>query len=69
MREYILNINFETWQNQLWFMNEDNKETLENWKKLINKIDTIKKSYSNFLEFQTGVIDYLKQYGFIRVQK
>ena len=69
MREYILNINYETWQNQLWFMNYDNKETIENWKKLINKIDTIKQSYSNCLDFQSGVIDYLKQYGFIRVQK
>ena len=41
MKEYILNIKFGTWQNQLWFMGEDNEE---NWQgqnllgKVLNKV-------------------------------
>lgn len=29
MREYILNIEFENWENQLWFINEDNNQVIE----------------------------------------
>lgn len=69
MREYILNIDFETWQNQLWFINLDDSETEEKWQKAIKEIDSLKDSYKDAIKFQTEVIDYLKDLGFIRIQK
>lgn len=69
MKEYILNINFENWQNQLWFMNEDNLETTEKWKKAIEDIKVLKDFSKSPIEFQTKVIEHLNELGFIRVQK
>lgn len=66
MKEYILNIKFGTWQNQLWFMGEDNEE---NWQKAIEAIETLKKSSEDPISFQKSVIEYLKGLGFIRIQK
>ena len=69
MREYILNIKFDIWQNQLWFMGLDNSETEEKWKKAIQEIYKLKDSYENAIKFQSGVIEYLEKLGFIRVEK
>lgn len=69
MREYILNIEFETWKNQLWFINSDDPETEEKWQSAIKEIDSLKDSYKDAMKFQTGIIDYLKNLGFIRIQK
>ena len=69
MREYILNIKFGTWQNQLQFMNSDNSETEEKWLKATQEIDKLKSSYNEAIEYQTGVINYLENLGFERVQK
>jgi len=69
MKEYILNIKFGTWQNQLWFMNSDNDQTREIWINAIQEIDNLKSSYNNSMDFQAGVIEYLKKLGFIRIQK
>lgn len=66
MKEYILNIKFGTWQNQLWFMGEDNEEKFKN---AINNIESIKKSSEDAMSFQNNVIEYLKKLGYIRVQK
>lgn len=69
MKVYILNIEFESWQNQLCFMNSDDSETEEKWQKAIQKIDSLKNSYEDAMKFQSEVIDYLKDLGFIRIQK
>lgn len=69
MREYILNIEFGIWQNQLWFMNSDDSETKEKWKKAIKEIDCLKDSCEDAMKFQSMVIEYLRNFGFIRVQK
>lgn len=69
MKEYILNIKFETWQNQLWFIGEDTSETEEKWKKAINNIKVLEKSSEDEISFQSNVIEYFKKLGFIRIQK
>lgn len=69
MKEYILNIKFRNWQNQLWFMSRDDLGTKEKWKKAIKEIDELKDSYEDAMKFQSGVISYLKSLGFIRIQK
>ncbi len=69
MREYIINIEFENWSNQLWFMNEDTPEINEKWNNAIEKIDSLKESSNNALSFQQNVIEYLQSLGFIRIQK
>lgn len=69
MKEYILNIKFETWQNQLEFMNLDDSETEKRWQKAIKEIDLLKASYKDAMKFQFGIIEYLRNLGFIRIQR
>lgn len=69
MKEYILNIEFENWTNQLWFMNNNDDETKEKWNEAIDNIDSIRNSSENAIEFQDKVINNFKKFGFIRVQK
>lgn len=69
MKEYILNLEFENWFNQIWFMNSNTKENDEKWKKCIEEIEKIKFKSEDAMIFQEKVIEYLKKQGFIRVQK
>lgn len=69
MKEYILNIEFENWHNQLWFINENTSETEEKWNNAIKKIDSLRNSSVDFMSFQNNVIEYFKNLGFIRIQK
>lgn len=69
MKEYILNIKFENWQNQLWFMNKDTIEVKEKWNNVLKEIDTLRNESNEPIEFQNKVIEYLKKLGFIRIQK
>lgn len=68
MKEYILNIKFENWQNQLWFMNEDTAEVREKWEKAFNQLEAIKKECKEPMEYQSKVIDYMKFLGFLKIQ-
>lgn len=69
MKEYILNIKYENWENQLWFMNEDNDETKEQWNNAIKNIELLKIDCKEPIEFQDKIIEYLKRIGFVRIQK
>ena len=69
MKEYILNIEFETWQNQLWFMSEENSETEEKWKNAMNNVESLKNSSEDANSFQNNIIEYFRSLGFIRIQK
>lgn len=69
MKEYILNIKFENWQKQLWFMNEDTIEANEKWNDALKEIDTLRNESNEPIEFQNKVIEYFKKLGFIRIQK
>ena len=69
MKEYILNLQFENWNNQLWFMNTDIQENNEIWKKALITIQEIKEEAKDEIEYEMKVINYLKQFGFIRFQK
>lgn len=69
MKEYILNIKFENWQNQLWFMNEDTIEVKEKWNNELKEIDILKNESNEPIEFQNKIIEYFKKLGFIRIQK
>ena len=61
MESYILNIKFENWQNQLWFMNENTPEVKGKWKEALKKIDSLRDSSDDAMSFQNKVIDYLKK--------
>ena len=67
--EKFLNIKFENWQNQLWFMNENTTEVKEKWEEALKQIDSLRDSSDDAMSFQNNVIDYLKKLGFIRIQK
>ena len=69
MEEYILNIKFENWQNQLWFMNKNTPEVKEKWQKALKEIDSLRYTSDDAMAFQNNVIEYLKKLGFIRIQK
>ncbi len=68
-KEYILNISFENWTNQLWFINDDTLETKRQWEESLEEILLLKKTAKDALHFQKLVIEYLENIGFIRVEK
>ena len=69
MEEYILNIKFENWQNQLWFMNKNTPEVKEKWQKALKEIDSLRDTSDDAMAFQNNVIEYFKKLGFVRIQK
>ncbi len=69
MKEYILNIKFESWQNQLWFMNKDTEEVRKKWQESFEVLEKMKKECKEPMEYQDRVTDYLKKLGFLRIQK
>ena len=69
MEAYILNIKFENWQNELWFMNENTLEVKEKWQEAIKEIDSLRDSSDDAMSYQNNVIEYLKKLGFARIQK
>lgn len=69
MKEYILNIKFKNWQNQLWFMNEETPEIKERWQKAIQEVESLRNSSEDEMSFQNNVIEYFKNLGFVRIQK
>lgn len=69
MKEYILNIKFKNWQNELWFMNRNTDDIHKKWQTAIKEIDSIKESSKEPIEFQDKVIEYLRGLGFVKIQK
>ena len=69
MKEYILNLKFENWSNQLWFMNDDTVEVEEKWRNAIKEIEKLNEYSLDAMEFQSKVIEYFKKLGFVRVQR
>lgn len=69
MKEYILNIEFKNWKNQLWFINNNTEEAKEKWIEAIKDIESLKSSSEDSMEFQNKVIAFLNKLGFIRIQK
>lgn len=69
MKEYILNIEFKNWKNQLWFINNDTEETRGKWIEAIKDIESLKNSSEDSMEFQNKVIEFFSKLGFIRIQK
>lgn len=69
MKEYILNIKFENWHNELWFMNKDTDDIYKKWQTAIKEVDSIKECSKEPVEFQNKVIEYLQRLGFVRIQK
>ena len=69
MKEYIVNLVFENWMNQLWFMNTETIENNEKWETALKEIETRKKNFTGAMEFQNHVIEYLEQLGFVRIEK
>lgn len=50
-------------------MNTDIQENNEIWKKALITIQEIKEEAKDEIEYEMKVINYLKQFGFIRFQK
>lgn len=69
MKEYILNLKFKNWQNELWFINDNSRETLDKWENAIKIINVFAKSSNSYIEFQKKVIAHLEALGFKRVEK
>lgn len=69
MKEYILKITFNNWQNQLFFMSNETPETGKKWKEALSKIEKMKEKCKEEIEYQNKVIEYLQVQGFIRIQK
>lgn len=68
-KAYITNIKFNNWQNQLWFMGNDDEETNNKWIQAQKEVENLGESSKDPMEFQEKVIEHFRKCGFIRIKK
>lgn len=71
-KAYIINLTFNTWQNQLWFCPTDSSSDNnfdEDFKKAEQSLETVGDDCKNSNEFFTKAVEHFESYGFSRIQK
>lgn len=69
MKEYVLNLTLDNWENQLWFSNEDTTKIKQLWQEAIKQVEKLKENVNDPIIFQNKVIEYFESIGFKRIQK
>lgn len=69
MKEYVLNLTLDNWENQLWFSNEDTTKIKKLWQEAIKQVEKLKENVNDPIILQNKVIEYFESIGFKRIQK
>ncbi|MCL1824185.1 MAG: hypothetical protein FWG44_08285 [Oscillospiraceae bacterium] len=68
-KSFIINLNFGTWKNQLWFMGDDeNSEAFEKAKKNLSAV-LPDNDCKNSNDFFNRACAHFESHGFLRIQK
>lgn len=68
-KTYIINLQFGTWTNQLWFSGEDSEIAQNKWADAKRELERIGDSCSNSNEFFLKAVAHFESCGFTRIQK
>lgn len=69
-KTYIIDLTFETWQNQIWFCNSiDDGNSDRRWSDAKQTLDEVGDRCSNASNFFNETVKHFEKYGFTRIQK
>ena|SRR5699024_5192042 len=68
-KAYNLNLKFDCWSSQCWFLGEDSPEAEARFKAAREKIPGVAEYCRNPLQFSARVAELFKSFGFDRVHK
>ena len=68
-KAYNLNLKFDCWSSQCWFLGEDSPEAEARFKVAREKIPGVAEYCRNPLQFSARVAELFKSFGFDRVHK
>ncbi len=66
-KPYIINLQFGTWQNQLWFMGDEGRD--EEFSRAEKGLDEIGDSCTNSSDFFDKAVKHFEGLGFARIYK
>lgn len=67
---YIINLAFDTWQNQVWFcdtLQDDSSD--RRWSDAKQTLEDVGERCSNASDFFGEAVKHFEEYGFVRIQK
>lgn len=68
-KNYIVDLAFDTWHNQTWFVAEDCGENDRKWQEALRSLDSVGDSCTNSNEFMEKAVEHFNSYGFERIRK
>ena len=67
---YIINLAFDTWQNQVWFCDTLQDDCSDRrWADAKQTLEDVGERCSNASEFFNETVKHFEEYGFVRIQK
>ena len=67
---YIINLAFDTWQNQVWFCDKlQDGRSDRRWADAKKSLEDVGERCSNASEFFNESVKHFEEYGFVRIQK
>ena len=67
---YIINLAFDTWQNQVWFCDTVQDECSDRrWSDAKQTLEDVGERCSNASDFFNEAVKHFEEYGFVRIQK
>ena len=68
-KAYNLNLKFDCWSSQCWFLGEDSPEAEEEFKLARKELPALAETCRNPLQFSQRAAELFKKHGFDRVHK
>lgn len=67
---YIINLAFDTWQNQVWFCDKlQDDRSDRRWADAKKSLEDVGERCSNASDFFHEAVKHFEEYGFVRIQK
>ena len=67
---YIIDLAFGTWQNQIWFCDNENADSSDRrWTDAKQALEDVGEHCSNPSDFFNEAVKHFEKYGFTRIQR
>lgn len=68
-KEYLIQLKFDVWSANTWFVGEDTPEAEAKWQEARRTLAEVAETSSNPLQFSQRAAEHFKEYGFDRVHR